>query len=55
MTVLDKKTIEFNKIENKNIFATEYENFVENNTIEFSAQNIAVVYGPNGTGKTSLI
>ena len=55
MTALSKQTIEFNKIENKHIFAPEYENFVENNTIEFSAQNIAVVYGPNGTGKTSLI
>ena len=55
MTALSKQTIEFNKIENRNIFAPEYENFVENNTIEFSAQNIAVVYGPNGTGKTSLI
>lgn len=55
MATQDKQTIEFNKIENKHIFAPEYENFVENNTIEFSAQNIAVVYGPNGTGKTSLI
>jgi len=55
MTTLDKRTITFNKIENKNIFAPEYKNFVKNNIIEFSKQNMAVIYGPNGTGKTSLI
>lgn len=55
MATPDKRIIEFNKIENKDIFAPEYKNFVENNIIEFSTQNIAVVYGPNGTGKTSLI
>lgn len=55
MTTPDKRTITFNKIENKNISAPEYKNFVKNNIIEFSKQNMAVIYGPNGTGKTSLI
>lgn len=44
----------FNKIENGLIFASDYRTFVKNNTISFSNAGIAVVYGPNGTGKTSL-
>ena len=55
MAAPDNRTITFNKIENKNIFTPDYKNFVDNNIIEFSKQNIAVIYGPNGTGKTSLI
>lgn len=55
MTTPNNRTITFNKIENKNIFTPEYKNFVDNNIIEFSKQNIAVIYGANGTGKTSLI
>ncbi len=48
--------IQFKKIKNGNIFAKEFENLTQNNTIEFpERQEIAVVYGPNGTGKTSLI
>lgn len=45
----------FKKIENENIFAKDYDNFIKNNEIEFSDSGIAVVYGPNGTGKTSLV
>ena len=55
MATPDNRTITFNRIENKNIFTPDYKNFVDNNIIEFSKQNIAVIYGPNGTGKTSLI
>lgn len=44
----------FNKIENGLIFTADYRNFVKNNIISFSNTGIAVIYGPNGTGKTSL-
>lgn len=46
----------FKKIENKSIFTRDFNPLVSNNTIDFGSGNkIAVVYGPNGTGKTSLI
>ena len=45
----------FKKIKNENIFAKDYDDFIKNNEIEFSDNGIAVVYGPNGTGKTSLV
>ena len=46
----------FNKIENADIFTRDFSPFVRNNKIEFPrSEKIAVVYGPNGTGKTSLI
>lgn len=45
----------FHKIENESIFAADYQNFIKNNSISFSNEGIAVVYGPNGTGKTSLV
>lgn len=51
----------FSKIKNENIFEVEYENLIVtgNASIEFKMQpqaqgGIAVVYAPNGTGKTSL-
>lgn len=49
--------IKFNKIENADIFTRDFRPLVKNNTIEFptNSEEIAVVYGPNGTGKTSLI
>lgn len=43
----------FNKIKYKNVFVEEFNNLSKNNVIEFN-KNIAVLYGPNGTGKTSL-
>ena len=49
---MDKIT--FNKIKNGNIFSTDYENLERNNEISFD-KDIAVLYGPNGTGKTSLL
>lgn len=46
--------IVFKKIKRKNIFVEGFHQMVENNTLEFSKQGITVVYGPNGTGKSSL-
>lgn len=45
----------FEKIQNKDIFGVDYRDFVKNNEIDFSKGKIAVLYGPNGTGKTSLV
>lgn len=48
--------IKFNKIENGDIFTRDFRPFVKNNEIDFpTSESIAVIYGPNGTGKTSLI
>lgn len=46
----------FKKIESGNIFTRDFSPLVRNNEISFpTSEEIAVVYGPNGTGKTSLI
>ncbi len=46
----------FKKIENGDIFTRDFSPFVRNNEMTFpTSEEIAVVYGPNGTGKTSLI
>lgn len=45
----------FEEIKNKDIFGVDYQNFVKNNEIDFSKNQIVVLYGPNGTGKTSLV
>ena len=46
----------FNRIENANVFTRDFSPLTRNNQINFSNnEEIAVVYGPNGTGKTSLI
>lgn len=47
------KKLKFKKIEYKNIFCEEFQEFSSNNEIEFK-KKIAILYGPNGTGKTSL-
>ncbi len=44
----------FKKIENGLIFTSDFSTFVKNNCITFSDAGISVIYGPNGTGKTSL-
>lgn len=44
----------FNKIENGLIFTSDFSTFIKNNVISFSNSGISVIYGPNGTGKTSL-
>lgn len=53
--------LEFSSIKNKSIFQSEFQSFSTNgyNVIEFKKQpqaagGIAVVYAPNGTGKSSL-
>ncbi|MGL5718431.1 MAG: AAA family ATPase [Paraclostridium sp.] len=43
----------FNKIESGKIFYDDFKEFNKNNEIEFN-KGIAILYGPNGTGKTSL-
>lgn len=45
----------FKHIENKDIFVSDYQPLARNNEIIFSNEGIAVIYGPNGTGKTSLV
>lgn len=49
--------LEFKKLKRQNIFRDSFNEFTENNIIEFKQKDtssIAVLYGPNGTGKTSL-
>ena len=46
----------FKKVENADIFTRDFSPLTRNNQIDFPrTEEIAVVYGPNGTGKTSLI
>lgn len=46
----------FKKIESGDIFTRDFSPLIRNNEITFpTSEEIAVVYGPNGTGKTSLI
>ena len=48
-------TLTFTSIVNSNIFPDEFANLTTNNTIEFSKSGrLAVVYAPNGVGKTSF-
>jgi len=46
--------IEFNKIAKGSIFCEEFINLIQNNLVTFERNRIAIIYGPNGTGKTSL-
>lgn len=49
-------SLRFSKIVSGDIFTRDFNPFVRYNEITFPAnEEIAVVYGPNGTGKTSLI
>lgn len=45
----------FEKIENEDIFVSDYKKLIRNNEIDFSREGISAIYGPNGTGKTSLV
>lgn len=44
----------FEKIENEDIFVSDYKNLIKNNEIDFSREGISVIYGPNGTGKNKF-
>jgi len=44
----------FRKIKRQNIFCDDYNDLTQNNIIEFTNNNISILYGSNGTGKTSL-
>ena len=45
----------FERIENEDIFVSDYKKLTKNNEIDLSKEGISVIYGPNGTGKTSLV
>ena len=47
-------SLSFKKVENGTIFQPDFSPFDKNNILEFASTGIAVIYGPNGTGKTSL-
>jgi ABC-type lipoprotein export system ATPase subunit len=47
-------TIHIKKIIKENIFTDDFKNLSVNNEILFDSNNFVVIYGPNGTGKTSL-
>lgn len=46
--------IEFKKIEKEDIFKSDFVNMNKNNKLLFNLGKTAILYGPNGTGKTSL-
>lgn len=52
---MSKKAVIFNKIIYDNIFCEDFKNLTEYNKIEFSERACnAILYAPNGVGKTSL-
>lgn len=46
--------IEFSKLKLGDILCSDFSQLQTNNTLDFSRHNICVIYGPNGTGKTTL-
>ena len=46
--------IVFTKLQRENIFGREFLEFRENNILEFAEKSVILLYGPNGTGKTSF-
>lgn len=46
--------ITISRIKKDNIFTTDYLALTQNNVLDFARKNVCVLYGPNGTGKTSL-
>ncbi|MBV7271485.1 AAA family ATPase [Clostridium sp. PL3] len=48
------KTLEITKIKKLDILQEDFENLSQYNKFDFNKKNIAVIYGPNGTGKTTL-
>lgn len=51
---MTNNTIKFNNIKYSTVFTAEFSPFINYNEIVFSNKGIAVIYGPNGTGKTCL-
>jgi len=49
--------IKLTKIENRDIFTRDFNPLVKNNEISFptNSEEIAVIYGPNEAGKSSLV
>lgn len=48
------KELIINKLKKSTILKPSFETMLSNNHIEFSNQGIAIVYAPNGTGKTTI-
>ncbi|RGP90249.1 hypothetical protein BC354_09075 [Vibrio cholerae] len=46
--------IKVSKIKKESIFTDEYLALTQNNELDFERKKVCVLYGPNGTGKTSL-
>lgn len=46
--------LQINKISLENIFCQEFNQLTSNNVIDFTQKKICILYGPNGTGKTSF-
>lgn len=46
--------MKFKMLKNQEIFQDTFLEFSENNELNFNDKNIVILYGPNGTGKTSL-
>ena len=51
---MNKERIIFHRVVRDSIFTEDFNPFLKNNEIEFSASGLAVAYAPNGVGKTSL-
>lgn len=47
--------IKFNVLQNEKIFTDDFKKLTKNNSVKFSKEGIAIIYGPNGTGKTTLM
>ena len=46
--------VKVSKLKKSNIFTNEFLALKENNILDFESKSVCVLYGPNGTGKTSL-
>lgn len=48
------KKLTITKLKKESILLPEFETLTQNNEIQFSNEGIAVIYAPNGTGKTTI-
>lgn len=44
----------FSKLKREDVFGQEFTDFQDNNVLGFGNKKVIILYGPNGTGKTSL-